>query len=160
MGGNDTTTNLIGNGIETLCRHPDQRAELVADPALIPGAVEEILRAESPTQSLSRATTRDAVLEHGVIPEGKRVLLVWGAANLDEREFADPERFDIHRNAGRHLALGYGPHFCLGAALARLEAKVAFEEFLSRIPVYDVAAPPERLVSITFYGWETLPICF
>ena len=160
VGGNDTTTNLIGNGVEVLCRHPDQRAELVADPALIPGAVEEVLRAEAPTQALSRATTREAVLERGVIPEGKRVLLLWGAANLDEREFDDPDRFDIHRNAQRHLALGYGPHFCLGAALARLEAKVAFEEFLARIPDYGLAAPPTRLVSITFYGFESLPICF
>src|SRR5439155_19062190 len=126
----------------------------------LPAAIEEMLRVEAPTQSLGRATARDAVLEHGVIPEGKRVLLLWGAANLDEREFPDPDRFDIHRVAGRHLALGYGPHFCLGAALARLEAKVAFEEFLARFPVYELAGPPERLVSITFYGYEKLPIAF
>jgi cytochrome P450 len=160
VGGNDTTTNLIGNGVEVLARHPDQRAEVVADPSLIPAAVEEIFRAEAPAQALSRATTRDAVLEHGVIPEGQRVLLLWGAANLDEREFPDPDRFDIHRSAGRHLALGYGPHFCLGAALARLEAKVAFEELFARLPSYELAAPPTRLVSITFYGYETLPIAF
>jgi hypothetical protein len=88
------------------------------------------------------------------------VHLLWAAANLDEREFPDPERFDIQRKAPRHLAFGHGPHFCLGAALARLEARVAFEEFLRRIPDYEIKGEPQRLVSIVFQGFEKLPLRF
>lgn len=160
VGGNDTTTNLIGNGTELLARHPDSRRQLVRDMALLPGAIEEMLRVESPTHVSQRATVRDAELPSGPVPAGIRVLLLWGSANLDEREFDDPERFDIHRRPGRHLALGHGPHFCLGAALARLEARVAFEELLGRIPEYELAAPPERLVSSTFRGFERLELSF
>ena len=160
VGGNDTTTNLIGNGIELLARHPQQRAELAADRSLLPDAIEEMLRIESPTHTLARHTAREAVLPTGVIPAGTRVLLLWASANLDEREFADPETFDIHRRAPRHLALGHGLHFCLGASLARLEARVAFEEWLRRIPDYEVAHPPEHIVSSTFHGFEKLPIVF
>jgi cytochrome P450 family 130 len=160
VGGNDTTTNLIGNGIDLLARHPTQRAELVENPSLLPNAIEEILRIESPTHTLPRTTAREAVLPHGVIPAGSRVLLLWASANLDEREFDDPESFDIHRRAPRHLALGHGLHFCLGASLARLEARVAFEEWLRRIPEYQVAHTPEYIVSSTFHGFEQLPIVF
>jgi len=160
VGGNDTTTNLIGNGIDLLARHPAQRAELAADPSLLPDAIEEILRIESPTHTLPRTTAHEAVLPTGVIPEGARVLLLWASANLDEREFDDPETFDIHRRAARHLALGHGLHFCLGASLARLEARVAFEEWLRRIPDYEVARPPEHIVSSTFHGFEQLSIVF
>jgi cytochrome P450 len=109
---------------------------------------------------LARHTAREAVLPHGVIPAGARVLLLWASANLDEREFDDPETFDIHRRAARHLALGHGLHFCLGASLARLEARVAFEEWLRRIPDYEVACTPEHIVSSTFHGFEQLPIVF
>ena len=94
------------------------------------------------------------------IPAGARVMLLWHAANLDERAFPDPDTFDIHRNASRHLAFGHGTHFCMGAALARLEARVAFEELLRRVPDYEIAAEPERLVSIIFNGFEALPIAF
>jgi cytochrome P450 len=160
VGGNDTTTNLIGNGIELLARHPEQRAELAADPSLLPAAIEEILRVASPTHTLARHTSRDAVLANGTIPAGSRVLLLWAAANLDEREFEDPERFDIHRHAPRHLAFGHGVHFCLGAALARLEARLALEEWLRRIPHYEVVGTPQHIVSSTFHGFETLPIVF
>jgi len=160
VGGNDTTANLIGNGLELLARHPGQRAALVENPALIPGAVEEMLRIASPTHTLPRRAACEIELEHGKIPAGSRVNLLWSAANLDEREFPDPEHFDIGRNASRHLALGHGPHFCLGAALARLEARVAFEEFLRRIPEYELAGEPQRLVSITFYGFDGLPLRF
>ena len=160
VGGNDTTTNLIGNGIELLARHPGPRAELAADPSLLPNAVEEILRIESPTHTLPRTAAREASLSTGVIPAGSRVLLLWASANLDEREFDDPESFDIHRSAPRHLALGHGVHFCLGAALARLEARVALEEWLRRIPEYELADTPEHIVSSTFHGFEQLPIVF
>jgi len=142
IAGNDTTTSLIGNGAELLARHPDQRAELRDDPTLIPGAIEEMLRIEAPTQVLPRTAMRDTEL-HGVeIPEGSRVMLIWGAANLDDREFPEPERFDVHRKVTRHLAFGHGAHHCLGAALARLEGRVAFEELLRRAPDYEVAGTP------------------
>src|SRR5262249_27099214 len=129
---------------------PEQRAALVGDPALIPGAVEEMLRIATPTHTLPRRAACDIQLEHGVIPAGSRVHLLWAAANLDEREFAEPERFDVRRDPNRHLAFGHGPHFCLGAALARLEARIAFEEFLRRIPDYAIDGEPQRLVSIVF----------
>lgn len=160
VGGFDTTTNLIGNGIELLARDHASRAALVADPSLLPGAIEEMLRYVSPTHALPRRATVDIELEGGTIPEGSRVNLLWHAANLDEREFPEPDRFDIHRNAPRHLALGHGPHFCMGAALARLEGRIAFEEFLRRVPDYELAAEPERLVSITFNGFERIPLRF
>jgi hypothetical protein len=160
VGGNDTTTNLIGNGIELLARNPAARAELVANPSLIASAVEEMLRLVSPTHSLPRTAAVDVEMHGMRIPSGARVMLLWHAANLDEREFPEPDRFDIHRNASRHLAFGHGTHFCLGAALARLEARVAFEELLHRLPEYSIASEPERLVSITFNGFETVPIAF
>jgi len=138
VAGTETTTNLLGLGALALAANPEQRARLVADPALIPGAVEEMLRWGSPVQGLARTTTR-AVARHGVtIPEGAKVQLLYGSANRDEREFADPDRFDVTRPIERHLAFGHGVHFCLGAALARLEATVVFEELLRRIPEWHV----------------------
>ena len=160
VGGNDTTTNLIGNGMELLARHPDQRDALVADRALLPGAIEEMLRCEPPTQTSARQTTRDVELHDTVIPADTRVLLVWGAANLDEREFDDPEVFDIRRRPERHLALGYGAHFCMGAALARLEARIAFEELLACMPDFEVDDEPERIRSVWAWGFESLPVRF
>jgi cytochrome P450 len=160
VGGNDTTTNLIANGLARLGEYPEQRAELVGDSSRLGGALEEMIRLDTPAQMQPRTATRDVELEGGVIPARSRVLLVLGAANLDEREFAEPDRFDIHRNATRHLGFGYGVHFCLGAALARLEARVAFEQFLARIPDYAVAAGAERIVSMTFRGYEKLPLTF
>ena len=160
IAGNDTTTSLIGIGAELLARHPDQRAELLADPALIPAAIEEMLRIEAPTQVLPRTAMRDVELHGVTIPEGSRVMLVWGAANLDDREFADPERFDIHRRIGRHLAFGHGAHHCLGAALARLEGRVAFEELLRRVPDYELAGTPVWYPSNWARAYEHLPIRF
>jgi hypothetical protein len=138
VAGNDTTANLIANGIALLAEHPGERRLLVADPARIPDAVEEMLRFEAPAQQLPRRTTRDA-LRHGVlIPARSEVLLLWGAANRDERQFPDADRFDVQRRP-RHLAFGHGTHFCLGANLARLEARIAFEELLARFPDYALA---------------------
>lgn len=156
VGGNDTTTNLIGNGLELLARHPDQRRRLVEDPSLLPGAIEEVLRIASPTHTLPRIAATDVVLHGEVIPAGTRVLLLWAAANLDEREFPDPERFDVERRASRHLAFGHGVHFCLGASLARLEAQVALDELLRRFPHYGLAETPEHFPSPTFYGFHAL----
>jgi cytochrome P450 len=160
VGGNDTTTNLIGNGMDLLARHPDQRAELAARPELLPPAIEEMLRREPPTQTSARQTTREVDLHGVTIPPDTRVLLVWGAANLDERAFPEPETFDIHRGADRHLSLGHGAHFCMGAALARLEARIAFEELLGCMPEFDVVAPPERIRSVWAWGFESLRVEF
>jgi cytochrome P450 family 130 len=160
IAGNDTTTSLIGNGAELLARHPQQRAELVAAPVLIPGAVEEMIRIEAPTQALPRTATQEVELHGVTIPPGARVMLLWGAANLDEREFPDPERFDIHRGAPRHLGFGHGIHFCLGAPLARLESRVAFEQLLARLPDYRLAGRPHRYVSNWARSWRQLPVEF
>ena len=147
VAGNDTTTSLIGNGVALLARHPDQYALLRREPHRIPAAVEEMLRFESPAQALPRSAARDVVLHGQTIPRGERVLLVWAAANRDEREFDEPDRFDVTRPIRRHLALGHGIHFCLGASLARLEARVAFEELLAFAPALSLAEAPEWVPS-------------
>jgi hypothetical protein len=138
IGGTDTTMNLIGNGAVLLDKHPEQRAALAGDPTLIPNAVEEVLRIESPTQTLPRRPTLDVEL-HGVkIPAESRLLVSYGAANHDERVFDAPDTFDILKERNRHLAFGLGTHHCLGAALARMEGRIAFEELIARHPNYIV----------------------
>lgn len=158
VAGNDTTASLIGSGAELLARHPRARAELAADPTGIPMAIEEMVRIESPTQALPRTATEDVELHGVTIPKGARVMLLWGSANHDEREFPDPERFDIHRDAGRHLGFGHGAHFCIGAPLARLEARVAFEELLAAMPEYRIVGAPEHYVSNWARAWRVLPV--
>ena len=160
VAGNDTTASLIGNGVVLLAQHPEQRAALVADPTGIPAAVEEMLRFETPAQALPRCAMTDIEMEGEKIPKGSRVLLVWAAANRDEREFPDPDRFDVARGASRHLALGHGIHFCLGASLARLEARVAFEELLGALPEYRLAAEPEWIVSRWARAHPEIPVEF
>lgn len=142
VGGSDTTTNLIGNALVLLARHPEQRAWLADDPARIPGAVEEVLRFESPVQSQPRRPSREVTLRGETIPPDCRLLLLMGAANRDEREFSEPDRFDVGRPIRRHLALGRGIHHCLGAPLARLEARVALEMLLERHPRYALLHEP------------------
>jgi cytochrome P450 len=142
VAGNDTTTNLIANGAVLLAEHPAERALLVKEPTRIPGAIEEMVRYESPAQALPRIARRDVELHGTTIPAGAQVRLLWGSANRDERAFPDPDRFDPTRDARGHLAFGQGIHFCLGAHLARLEARVAFEELLARIPDYRLAERP------------------
>ena len=130
--GNETTTRLIGWSGKVLAEHPDQRRQLAEDPGLVPAAIEELLRFESPSPVQARYVTRD-VEHYGVaVPEGSVLLLMNGAANRDERKFDDPDRFDIHRTQQQHLAFGYGIHFCLGSHLARLEGRIALEEVLKR----------------------------
>jgi cytochrome P450 len=160
VGGNDTTMNLIANGAVLLARHPEQRAELVADPSLVPQAVEEVLRYEAPTQALPRIAMREVELHGVTIAAGDEVSLVWGAANHDERRFADPERFDIHRQDNRHLAFGHGVHFCMGSNLARMEGRVAFESLLTRMPDYELAAEPGWQASRWARAHRSVPIRF
>ncbi|MDG2332714.1 MAG: cytochrome P450 [Myxococcota bacterium] len=142
-GGNDTTTGLLSGASELLTRHPDQQRLLVNEPNRISAAVEEYLRLTSPVQGLARMTTRDVTVLGKTIPEGRKVMLLYGSANRDEREFGtDAESCDITRKVRRHLALSYGPHHCIGAALARMQTRVALEELLARCPNFtvDVAA--------------------
>ncbi len=157
--GNETTTRLIGWTGKVLADHPDQRAQLVADPALIPNAIDEILRFEPPSPVQARSVTRP-VEHHGhEVPEGSVILLLNASANRDERKFLNPDHFDIRRESRRHLTFGYGVHFCLGAHLARLEGRVALEEVLRRFPAWDVDwdnAVQAR--TSTVRGWEALPV--
>jgi cytochrome P450 len=157
--GNETTTRLIGWTGKVLADHPDQRRELVEQPELVPHAIEEILRFESPSPVQARYVTHD-VEHHGqVVPEGSAILLLTASANRDERKFADGDTFDIHRDIDRQLAFGYGIHFCLGSALARLEGRVALEEVLARFPSWEVDwdhAVQAR--TSTVRGWERLPV--
>jgi cytochrome P450 len=156
--GNETTTRLIGFTGEVLGRHPDQRAELVADRSLIPNAVEELLRYESPSPVQSRYVARDVELHGRTVPEGSVMVMLNGSANRDERHYADGDSFDIHRDVGRHQAFGYGIHLCLGAALARLEGRVALDEVLTRFPEWEVDYDrAKRARTSTVRGWETLP---
>jgi cytochrome P450 len=157
--GNETTTRLIGWTGKLLGEHADQRRELVDDRGLIPGAIEEILRYEAPSPVQARWVTRD-VEHHGeVVPADSIMLLVNGSANRDERQFPDADRFDIHRTIGHHLSFGYGIHFCLGAALARLEGRVALDEVLSRFPDWEVDRDGAKQAHTpTVRGWETLPV--
>jgi cytochrome P450 len=158
LAGNDTTSSLIGNGIVLLAEHPDQRERLVEDPSLWPNAVEEMNRVESPTQVLPRTATRDIEFHGTTIPEGSRVMLIWGSANHDDRLFDDPERFDITRQITKHLAFGHGIHYCLGANLARIEARLAFEEWHALFPDYELAAPPRRITSIWARAFGEVPV--
>ena len=160
VAGNDTTTSLIGNGAVLLAQHPEQRAFLARDPKNIPAAVEEMLRFEPPAQALPRSAGPNVELHGQPIPQGARVLLVWAAANRDEREFALPASFDVRRKFKRHLALGHGIHSCLGASLARLEARVAFEELLARIPEYVITQEPVWVTSRWARAHPAIPIVF
>ncbi|MCH2173029.1 cytochrome P450 [Myxococcota bacterium] len=160
-GGNETTEKLIANTVHQLARHAEQRSTVIADPRRIPAAVEESLRFRSPTQYMVRTTTCDVELHGRTIPKGEQVMLLIGAANHDPRRFDSPERFDIARVMEQHLAFGYGVHFCLGARLARLEARVALEEIHARMPDYEVDEAGISVVHATnVAGLATLPVRF
>jgi len=157
--GNETTTRLIGWTGKVLAEHPDQRRQLAADRSLVPQAIEELLRFESPSPVQARYVTRDVEHHGAAVPEGSVVLLLTGAANRDDRKFVDGDTFDIHRSIDHHVAFGYGIHFCLGAALARLEGRVALDEVLQRFPEWEVDwdnAVQAR--TSTVRGWERLPV--
>jgi len=156
--GNETTTRLIGWTGKLLGEHAAQRRELTADRSLIPNAIEEILRYEAPSPVQARYISRDVEHYGKKIKEGNIMVLLNGSANRDERRFEDPDRFDVHRNIGRHLSFGYGIHLCLGAALARLEGRVALDEVLNRFPDWEVDYPNAvRARTSTVRGWESLP---
>jgi hypothetical protein len=146
LAGIETTTAALGNAAAILDRERDARARLAADPALLPDAVEEVLRFDSPVQGLTRTLTRDVELHGHRLRRGERVHLLFAAANRDERCFAEPDRFEIGRDPNPHLAFGFGVHFCLGASLARLELRVALEELLARAPGYSVT--DEKLLRV------------
>lgn len=157
--GNETTTRLIGWTGKVLAEHPDQRRELVASPALIPQAIEELLRFEPPAPHVARYVTRDVEYYGQTVPEGSVMMMLIGAANRDHRRFApDGDVFDIHREARQHLTFSVGAHYCLGAALARLEGRIALEEILKRFPEWDVDLTSAALSpTSTVRGWESMP---
>jgi cytochrome P450 len=157
--GTETVAKLLGNAAVILAEHPDQRADLAANADVLPNAVEELLRFEAPSPVQGRTTTRDVTL-HGVdIPAGSKVLLLTGSAGRDERAFPDPDRFDVRRTMAHHLSFGYGIHFCLGAALARLEGRIALEEALVRFPTWELDhAGVERVHTSTVRGYRAVPV--
>jgi cytochrome P450 len=156
LAGIDTTACLLSNALFRLQPLAGDRAWLAADPARIPGAVEEVLRFEAPVQGLARVAARDVSLHGETIPEGAWVWLIHASANRDERQFSEPDRLDVRRDPQRHLAFGDGLHHCIGAPLARLEGRIALEEFLAAFPDYSLAGRSERLHQHTTRGWVHL----
>jgi cytochrome P450 len=157
--GNETTGRLIGWLGKVLGDHPDQRREVAKHRSLIPNVIEETLRFEPTGPHVARYVARDAEYYGTTVPAGSAMLLLVGAANRDERRYTEPDRFDIHRNEGQHLTFGWGLHFCLGAALARLEGRVALDEVLDRFPDWEVDYENLRLApTSTVRGWETMPV--
>ena len=157
--GNETATRLIGFTMQLLAQHPDQRRALVADPSLIPAAIEEVLRLESPSPVQARWVQRDVRVHDTTVEEGSIMLLLNGAANRDGRHWSEPDRFDLARDDGPHLSFGQGLHFCLGAALARLEGRVALEEVLRRWPEWEVDVDRGHMAHTgSVRGWGGLPV--
>ena len=157
--GNETTNRLIGWMGKVLAEHPDQRRELVEDRSLVPHAIEELLRFESPTPHVARYVTTDVEIHGATVPAGSAMLCLSGSANRDDERYPEADRFDIHREVGQHLTFGYGIHYCLGAALARLEGRVALDEVLSRFSEWDVDWDnARRAPTSTVRGWDSLPV--
>ena len=163
IGGNETTRNAITGGVEQLIRTPAQRDRLLADPSLIPAAVEECLRWVSPIINMARTATTDVTVRDVTIPEGDQVLLMYGAANRDPAVFDAPDTFDVGRTPNPHVSFGFGTHFCLGASLARLEIRVMLEELMRRLPDMELAdptAPVPRTPSSFIRGIPSMPVVF
>jgi hypothetical protein len=159
VGGQETTTNLIGNGVLTLLRNPVELERLRSDPSLIPSAVEELLRYESPSQHTARLAPADVSIGGKEIRKQQAVIAVMGAANRDPDRFPDPDRLEIERKDNRHLAFGWAAHFCFGAALARLEGQIAIESVLRRLP--NIALETSHLVwrnNLGLRGLTALPL--
>jgi len=153
--GNETVTKLLATALYWLAEFPDQRQRLLDDPSLIPNAVEEVLRFDPPSHYQGRTLTREVTLHGVTLPEGARVAVINGASGRDPRQFPDPDRLDVRRKIDLHLAFGFGRHICLGASLARLESRIALEEFLRRFPTYEVASS-ERMHSSNVRGLSGL----
>ena len=156
--GHETTTNLIGNGLDLFLEHPDQRARLINDPGLLESAIEEVLRFQSSNQLGNRITTAKTEIGGMVLAPGTQVHLLMGAANRDPEVFADPDRFDIARDPNPHLAFAGGAHICLGLNLARLEGAIAIGRFLTRFPDYQRRGAPVRTGRMRFRGFSHLPV--
>jgi len=159
-GGDDTTTNMLGNGMKALLDHPDQLDLLRDDPSLMKNAVEELVRYECPFQMVFRLTTTDVEIDGTVIPEGQVVRLILGAANRDPEQFENPDSIDIRRGHIRHLGFGFGTHYCVGQVLARSELQVSFERLIQRLPNVRPAGKPVRLRSVGPRGFTSLPLAF
>jgi len=162
MAGHETTTHFIGNAVLALLRAPEQAARLARDPGLLPRAVEELLRYDAPVQLLLRRARHDLELGGRAIRAGQPLLLVCGAANRDPAAFPDPHTLDLGRAGARHVSFGHGPHFCLGAGLARLEVEVALRALLTRLPGLRLAADADLRWhrSLNFRGLERLDVCW
>ncbi|HYK86441.1 MAG TPA: cytochrome P450 [Ktedonobacteraceae bacterium] len=162
VAGNETTTNLIGNAFLCFHNHSDSWQQLQAEPTLIPSAIEEVVRYLSPVQSMFRVSTTDTIIGDQKIPAGSRLLPWIGSANRDETQFPNADTFDMRRSPNRHIAFGHGIHFCIGAPLARLEAKIAFETITQRLTNITLApdATLERTNSFFLYGVEHFPVTF
>jgi cytochrome P450 len=158
LGGYETTLNLITNAVVTLMHHPDQARQLRENPAMAAGCIEEVLRYDAPAQATSRYAVADISLSEVQIPAGTEVLTMIGAANRDPARFSDPDHFNLDRNEAKALSFGAGPHFCLGAPLARLEAGLALPALLQRFPNLALAAEPTRGSSFTLRGYTTVPV--
>jgi cytochrome P450 len=156
--GHETTSNLIGNGLELMLRYPDQRQRLIDDPPLIKPAIEEFLRFESSNQLGNRRVTQDMTLDDVAVPEGTLITLCIGAANRDPAQFENPDRLDISRAPNRHLAFASGPHACVGLNLARLEGRIAIGRFMARFPRFTAAGPALRARRARFRGFTSLPV--
>lgn len=158
--GHDTTKNLLSNGMLTLIQNPAQRQRLIADRSLIPTAVEEMLRFTPSAYYFRRNATRDVEIRGQKIAAGDKVIMWYVSGNRDEEVFRDPDTFDVGRTPNEHLTFGIGPHYCLGAALARLETRIALEELLRRLPDIELDGPVARLRSNWIHGIKSLPVCF
>ena len=162
VAGYETTVHLINNGVVTLLQHPEELARLRAQPELIDGAVEEILRYRSPVQGTKLAyACEDVTIAGTTIPKGAAAMPILGSANMDASAFEEPERFDVAREPNRHLAFSHGTHFCLGAQLARLETKIALRNLIERNPDLRLAVPAEELRLQTLPMWhrfESVPV--
>jgi len=161
IAGNETTTKLIGNATYQLGRHPEQRSALLRDAALVPNALEEVLRFDPSTHMMARTLTRDVTLHGATMRQGTKVALLLASANRDEKRWAAPDIFDIRRDTSEHLAFGFGIHHCIGAALARLEGRVALDEMLAYIPDFVVDTDGlERVHSGNVHGFSRVPVTF
>jgi cytochrome P450 len=158
IAGNETTRSTLVGGMLELIRRPEVYAALEREPALIPGAVEEMLRWLSPVHYFRRTALADAEIRGQRIAAGDRVAMLYASANRDEEVFAEPERFDVRRDPNPHVAFGFGEHFCLGAALGRLEARVFLEEFFRCFEGIALAGEPVRLRSMDLHAWKRMPV--